>query len=31
MVQDFDESRKILPPDNINVNYIKERLNNILY
>jgi len=27
-VLEYDESRKVLPPDNININYIKEQLNN---
>lgn len=26
-VKDFDIARKVLPPDNININYIKEKLN----
>jgi hypothetical protein len=27
-VLEYDESRKVMPPDNINVNYIKDQLNN---
>lgn len=27
-VLEYDDSRKVMPPDNINVNYVKEQLNN---
>lgn len=30
-VMNFDESRKVMNPDNINIQFIKEKLNNILY
>ena len=27
-VLEYDDTRKVMPPDNININYIKDQLNN---